>query len=119
MRPSGRPSPRRARRRALWGFGAVVALALFGLVAGVLEWPGATLTADATALARVDVQPFGGTLERARAFGPDGRRIPLVVRGGRLTPRARLTPGERVSVDVVVRRPGWLGWALGSSAASG
>ncbi len=115
MRPSGRLSPRRARRRALWGFGAVVALALFGLVAGALEWSGATLTADATALARVDVQPFGGTLERARAVGPDGRRIPLVVRGGRLTPRALLTPGERVSVDVVVRRPGWLGWALGST----
>ena len=24
-----------------------------------------------------------------------------------------MTPGEKVSVDAVVRRPGWLGWALG------
>ena len=23
-------------------------------------------------------------------------------------------PGERVSVEVVIRRPGWLAWALGS-----
>jgi hypothetical protein len=108
------PSPRRARRRALWGLATLVAAALLGLVAAVLEWSGATLADDATALARVDVQPLGGTLERARAFGPKGRRIPLVVRGGRLTPRSRLTPGERVLVDVLVRRPGWLAWALGS-----
>ena len=114
MRSRDLPSPRRARRRALWGFGTVVVVALLGVVAAVLAWSGVRLTADPTALARVDVQPFGGTLERVRAFGPDGRRIPLAVRGGRLTPRTRLTPGERVSVDVVVRRPGWLGWALGS-----
>jgi hypothetical protein len=36
-----------------------------------------------------------------------------VIRGGKLTPRTRLLPGERVSVEVVVRRPSWLGWALG------
>jgi L,D-transpeptidase-like protein len=114
MRSRDLPSPRRSRRRARWGLATVVVVALLGLVAAVLEWSGATLAADAAALARVDVQPFGGTLEQARAFGPDGREIPLAVRGGRLTPRGRLTPGERVSVDVVVRRPGWLRWALGS-----
>ena len=32
---------------------------------------------------------------------------------GRLTPKTPLTPGETVSVAVVVKRPGWLGWALG------
>jgi hypothetical protein len=112
MRSRDLPSPRRPRRRARWGF-TVVVVALLGLVAAVLAWSGVRLADDPTALARVDVQPFGGTLERVRAFGPDGRRIPLAVRGGRLTPRTRLTPGERVSVDVLVRRPGWLGWALG------
>jgi hypothetical protein len=61
----------------------------------------------------VDVQMFGGTLERVRAVGPNGQRIPLAVRHGRLTPRTRLAPGEPVSMDVVVRRPHWLGWALG------
>jgi len=67
------PSPRRARRRALWGLATLVAAALLGLVAAVLEWSGATLAADRTALARVEVQLFGGTLVRARAVGPDGR----------------------------------------------
>jgi hypothetical protein len=98
----------------MWGFFIVVAVALLGLVAAVLVWSGATLAADAAALARVEVQPLGGTLMRARAFGPDGRTIPLLVRRGRLTPRVQLTPGERVSVEVVIRRPGWLSWALGS-----
>jgi hypothetical protein len=37
----------------------------------------------------------------------------LVVRNGRLTPRTLLTPGETVRVKAVVRRPSWLGWALG------
>ena len=101
------------RASALWVFCGVVAVTLLGLVAGVLFWSGARLAGDSEALARVEVQPLGGTVESARAFGPDGRRIPLVVRGGRLTPQERLLPGERVTVEVVVRRPGWLGWALG------
>jgi len=107
-------SPRRARRNVLWGLLAVIVLALLGLVAGALLWSGITLGGDAVALARVEVQPFGGKLERVRAFGPGGQRIPLAVRDGRLTPRTLLTPGETVSVEAVVRRPGWLGWALGS-----
>ncbi len=75
---------------------------------------GATLASDPTALARVSVQPLGGTIEHIEAFGPGGHSIPMSVHDGRLTPRRRLTPGETVSVDVAVRRPGWIGWALGS-----
>jgi hypothetical protein len=108
-------APRRGvRRRVLWGLGALLVSAVLGLAAAALLWSGATLGADAAALARVEVQPFGGTLESARAFGPDGRPIPLSRQGGRLTPGAMLTPGERVSVEVVIRRPGWLAWLLGS-----
>ena len=77
----GPRSPRRARRRWPWVLGTLVVV-LFGLAAAVWAWSGATLAADARALARLKVQPFGGTLVRARAFGPDGRMIPLLVRGG-------------------------------------
>ena len=89
-------------------------LVLLGFAGVVWEWSGATLVADTAALARVEVQPFGGTLEHAQLFGPDGRAIALSVRSHRLTPQVRLTPGERVSVEAVIRRPGWLAWALGS-----
>ncbi len=83
------------------------------LAVAVLAFSGVTLTSDPTALARVTVQPLGGAIERVRAYGPDGRRVPLAIDGGRLTPLKRLTPGEQVTVDVEVRRPGWLSWALG------
>ena len=89
-------------------------LILVLLAVAVLALSGVTLASDPTALARVTVQPLGGTIERVRAYGPAGQRVPLAIDGGRLTPLKRLTPGERVTVDVQVRRPGWLGWALGS-----
>jgi hypothetical protein len=91
--------------------GVVALFALAGV--GVFAWSGASLAADRVALARLDVQPLGGTLESAHARGDNGRPIPLDVSNGRLTPRVQLTPGERVSIDVVMRRPGWLGWARG------
>jgi peptidoglycan hydrolase-like protein with peptidoglycan-binding domain len=84
------------------------------IVVAALTLSGVTLASDATALARVTVQPLGGKIEHVHAFGPDGRPVPLAMSDGRLTPLKRLTPGEQVSVDVEVRRPGWLGWALGS-----
>jgi L,D-transpeptidase catalytic domain len=109
-----RSAGRRGRSRAFWGCVAAAALALVVFVAVALLWSGVTLGSDTIALARVEVQPFGGTLESTRASGPDGRTIPLSVRDGRLTPRAKLAPGERIAVDVVVRRPGWLAWLIGS-----
>jgi L,D-transpeptidase-like protein len=114
LRRSDRRPRRRARGRAPLVL-ALVLVVLVGLAVAVFTWSGATLASDATALAKVEVQPFGGRLVRAQASGPDGRMIPLSVRGGRLTPRTQLTPGQRVSVDVVIRRPGWSAWALGSS----
>ncbi len=84
------------------------------LAVAVLAFSGVTLASDSTALARVSVQPLGGTIEHVRAYGPDGQKVPLAIDGGRLTPLKRLTPGEQVTVDVEVRRPGWLSWALGS-----
>jgi hypothetical protein len=93
--------------------GAVlVALLLF--VIAVVVWSGASLSGDPSALARLSVQPFGGTLEHVRAFGPTGRAIPLSIEGGRLTPRAKLTPGEAVTIEAVVSRPSWNSWALGA-----
>jgi hypothetical protein len=107
-------SPRSDRRRVLVGVAAALIIVIAALAAAILAWSGVTLASDSTALARVTVQPLGGTIERVQAFGPGGQRLPLAVDGGRLTPLSQLTPGERVSVDVEVRRPGWLGWALGS-----
>src|ERR1022692_4257831 len=104
----------RGGKRVLLGVGLVLIVAIVVLIVAALALSGVSLAGDPTALARVTVQPLGGTIQRVQAFGPDGRRVPLAIQGGRLTPLEPLTPGERVSVDVVVRRPGWLGWGLGS-----
>jgi hypothetical protein len=99
----------------LIGFGAVTLVLVVAAVAVVLLWSGASLTSDATALAHVSVQPFGGSIERVEAFAPGGRHIPLAIDRGRLTPLHRLKPGEQVSVEVLVRRPGYLSWMLGAT----
>jgi hypothetical protein len=104
----------RGRKRALLGILAALVLIVVLLAVAALVWSGATLASDSTALARVSVQPLGGKVEHVQAFGPEGQRLALAIDGGRLTPLKRLTPGEQVSVDVEVRRPGWLGWALGA-----
>ena len=83
------------------------------LAAAVLAWSGARLAGDPVALARVSVQPLGGTLESAKAFAPDGTRSRFGSTATRSRPRGAWYLGERVTVDVVVRRPRWLGWALG------
>jgi hypothetical protein len=106
-------SNRRSWKRVLVGMAATIALIVVLAAVAALVWSGVTLAGDSKAFARVTVQPLGGTIERVQAFGPDGKRVPLTVAAGRLTPKKRLTPGEQVSVDVEVRRPGWLGWALG------
>lgn len=63
LRPGGRG------RVLAWCAGAVV-LVLAALVAVVLLWSGVSLNSDASALARVSVQPLGGSIESMEAFGP-------------------------------------------------
>jgi hypothetical protein len=110
----GAVSSGNSRKRVLLGMAAVVIVAIVVVAVLALALSGVTLASDPSALARVSVQPLGGTIERVQAYGPDGQRVPLTIDRGRLTPLKHLTPGEQVSVDVEVRRPGWLGWALGS-----
>ena len=103
-------------RRGAWGvlIGFLVLIAAAAAVVLATLWSGATLAADATALARAQAQPFGGSIVGAQALTPSGQRIALSVSGGRLTPVTAVTPGERLSVSVTFRRPSWISWAVGS-----
>ena len=102
------------RKRVLLGMAIAILVVVVALVVAALAWSGVTLAGDSTALARVSVQPLGGTIQHVEAFAANGQRIPMSVDAGLLTPLKRLKPGELVSVQVEVRRPGWLGWALGN-----
>lgn len=106
--------PRRRRRRPLVAGGVAILAAAF--VTAVLEWSGATLAGDASALASVEIQPFGGTLQQTTAADPNGRAIRLANASGRLTPARPLAPGTRVTIDIVTRRPGWNAWLVGKTS---
>jgi peptidoglycan hydrolase-like protein with peptidoglycan-binding domain len=112
-----RAAPPPARRRSAYALvlATTALLVVVGLAVAVLVWSSPTLGPSRTALARIQLPVFAGSLVRATAFAADGTRIPLIERGGQLTPKTKLTPGESVTVDVVVKRPGWLSWALGST----
>jgi hypothetical protein len=75
-----------------------------------------SLASDATALAKVKMALGGGNLVSVHVTGPRGRAIPVSVSGGRIVPRVKLRPNERVSIVAVVQRPGWIGWLAGSRA---
>src|ERR1700727_3416956 len=93
-------SERRSRKRLLLGMGATVLAAIVVVMIAALALSGVQLAGDATALARVSVQPLGGTIEHVEAFGAHGERVPLAVHDGRITPLRRLHPGERASGGV-------------------
>jgi hypothetical protein len=97
----------------LWSVLALLALIVIAVAVAVALWSGASLKTDSSALARIELQPFAGKLVSATASAADGRAVALERDGRRLTPTTLLTPGDTVTVDVVVRRPGWIAWAFG------
>ena len=84
-----------------------------GAIAVATASPG--LSADPTALARVDMPLGGGTVQSVSVLGgKTNQAIPVVVRGDQIWPRGTIPAGERVSINAVVKRPGWIAW-LGST----
>jgi peptidoglycan hydrolase-like protein with peptidoglycan-binding domain len=102
------------RSRALLVGGALVVLVVAGFAIAAFAMSGTSLGADPSALAKVDAQTFGGTIEQVHATGPSGKPIPVAIRDGRLIPKQKLRPEETISVDVVVKRPAIVAWLVGS-----
>jgi L,D-transpeptidase catalytic domain len=106
---------RGARRvSALIGVAAALVLAVLAFALLALAGSRPSIVADAAALARVSLPVTHGTIESVKVTALDGRRIPVAVHDGRLWPQVALSPGERLSVEVVLRHPGWIAWLAGS-----
>ena len=90
---------------------AVVVCAVLG--AALLAWPHARLAAEGQALARVELPGFAGHVTAVEASSASEGEVPLQLRGGELWPRRAVDAGERLTVVVTVRRPGWAGWLVG------
>jgi peptidoglycan hydrolase-like protein with peptidoglycan-binding domain len=109
----------RRRRRGPWvpiGVGLVLVVAALAAGAIVLATSSASLTPGPDGLATVGMPTGGGTLEQVSVLaGQQATKVPVVVRGNEIWPRRALPAGQRVSVQVVVRRPGWMSWLTGST----
>jgi L,D-transpeptidase catalytic domain len=103
-------------RPALFVIGLLLLLVVLAFAALAFVFSRPTVVADAAALARVDLPLTQGSIESVRVLGPHGGTIPVSVRDGRLWPQVKLAPGEPVSVEVAVRRPGWIAWLAGRHA---
>jgi hypothetical protein len=93
----------------------LVLLILVVAAFAVLASSSASLMSDSAALAKVSM-PFGaGKVQSVVAVtGPHSQRVPVVLRGEKIWPMGRLPAGETFSIQVVVRRPGWISWLTGA-----
>jgi peptidoglycan hydrolase-like protein with peptidoglycan-binding domain len=92
----------------LVGLGALVAA---GVAFGTSK---PTLAPDHSAIGRVTLPLGGGTIRSISAVtGPNAKPVPVVLRNDRIYPQKVLPAGERLNVQVVVARPGWISWLSG------
>ena len=98
--------------------GALLALIAIVVAAALLvsSSAGAGLTSDPAALAKVTMPFGGGRIQSASVVtGPHSQPIPVIVRGDRIWPRGTIPAGSQVSIEVVVKRPGWISWLTGAT----
>ncbi len=74
-----------------------------------------SLTPDRTALAKVSLPLGGGTITSVSAVtGPNAKPVPVILRDNRIYPKKLVPAHERLNIQVVVKRPGWIAWLSGS-----
>jgi peptidoglycan hydrolase-like protein with peptidoglycan-binding domain len=108
--------PRRSRGPYFVVGGLTLLLAAVAVGLLVMANSSASLTASGPGLATVTLPTGGGTIEHVWvSSGNNTAPIPVQLRGDQIWPRQRIRAGKRLTVDVVVRRPGWVSWLSGST----
>ncbi len=117
--PDYPPSERKRRWPKRLAVGAAVAvpvIAIGAFVALAFGLSGSSLSRDSSALAAVNLDSFGGEVERVVVTTGDGTEVPAKLTDGRIVPEGNLHPGEPLTVKVTVKRPSMTGWLVGSTA---
>jgi len=86
-----------------------------GLGAARFVWPAARIVTAGSALARVELAPFGERVTTAAVLTGSGQSIGASVHSGLVEPVDELAAGSHVRVELTVHREGWLGWLVGST----
>jgi hypothetical protein len=92
---------------------AVALVAAVAAGAALLAWPGGALAGSPSGLAEISLPSFAGQVESVQVTDSSGKVVPIALREGTIVPRARILPGERLTVHASIRRPGWIGWLVG------
>jgi peptidoglycan hydrolase-like protein with peptidoglycan-binding domain len=95
----------------------VLVVAAVVVLAGiVLSSAKATVTSDSDAIAKISLPLGSGTVDRVSvATGPNSRTVPVTVRGDRIYPIGLIPANETLSVQVFIKRPGYISWLAGKS----
>jgi peptidoglycan hydrolase-like protein with peptidoglycan-binding domain len=94
----------------------IVLIAIAGAGAWIFSSASASLSADGAALAKIGMPLGGGKIESVTVTGPHGKRIPVELRSDpQIWPKKVLPAHERVSITVVIKRPGWISWLAGKT----
>src|SRR6516165_1963213 len=107
-----------ARRRWPYFFGAFLLIVIGVLVAAgvTLKESKPSLTADPVALAKITL-PLGGAkvLSVSAVTGPANDQVPVYMTGHQIWPSKKIHAGETLTVEVVLKRPGWNAWLTGKT----
>jgi L,D-transpeptidase-like protein/putative peptidoglycan binding protein len=121
MRRSGRTAPLppyRDRRRWPYVAGALFLIAIAAVVAAgvALKASKPSLAADPAALAKITLPLGGAQIESVSAVtGPANDQVPVYRTGRQIWPSKKIHAGETLTVEVVVKRPGWNSWLTGKT----
>jgi hypothetical protein len=94
---------------------AILVIVAGSATAALLAWPAGAVAASDSGLAGVSLPGFAGSVESVMVKDASGKPLAVSYRHGTLWPQKRLEPGERLTVTVDIRRPGWIGWLVGGS----
>jgi L,D-transpeptidase catalytic domain len=109
---------RRRTGRGRYVVAAIVLLAVLAVggaaVALISSHP--SLGNDSTALARVGLPLGGGTIESVNVVtGPHSRPVAVDLRWDQIWPQGQIPAHQRVTIQVVIKRPGWASWLTGKT----
>ena len=112
--PASTGAPRRGR--VVIGGLLLLVLVIGGAAVFLLTTGNASLSTDSAALARIDMPFQGGKIEGVIVTtGPHARRVPIYLKGDQIWPTKLLRANQKVTIDVVVKRPGWSAWLNGKT----
>ena len=94
----------------------LLVLAVLGAGALLISSAHASLTADSQAIAKVGMPLGGGKIESVTVVtGRSNQPVPVRVDGDKIYAQKLVAAGQPLTVNVVIKRPGWIAWLAGKT----